>query len=611
MMEMWLNWNKRIAIVGLIGLLVLLGSSKYMEETKDVRSGWWVQHQRMPHLSCQRVKKKVKLPRWYICLQRIIQKWKSRQREGIQLRLVIYVLSLMAVVWVRLLRWVISQREREGGETDIRRIWGWTSRLPKQASIMQVRLQVEVFADREQERNSTPQAKQVVMCSSQNEARRVYEGNVEKEGSTSQLRKIEVRVQRSEGQPSYRLTDQSRTGSETEKGNSLLNEPGQASLSEKRPSVFQSAISDHFGQLDDPRVERTKKHQLQDIVTIAICAVISGANTWVEVELFGKAKQTWLKTLLELANGIPSHDTFGRVFRRLDPQQWQDCFLSWVQAINKVTSGQIVPIDGKTLRRSHDKPLGKEAIHMVSAWASASGLVLGQVKTDEKSNEISAIPSLLELLEISGCIITIDAMGCQKNIASLIVDKKADYVLALKENQPHLYQDVSKLFHFAHTIGFVDLDYCKTTDYNHGRHETRECWTISDPDCLSNLRSLSAWKNLNAIVMIKSQRLLGSKKSTHYRYYISSLDGDAKQLLHAVRTHWSIENQLHWVLDVAFCEDLCRIRKGFGAQNFAVLRHIALNLLGQDTTTNCGFQAKRKTAGWDQNYLLHVLSGFT
>jgi len=369
-----------------------------------------------------------------------------------------------------------------------------------------------------------------------------------------------------------------------------------------------STITKHFSKLDDPR-RYNRRHLLLDIIVIAICAAICGADNWVDVENFGKAKYDWFKQFLELPHGIPSHDTFRRVFALLDAEQFEERFVEWVQAVNEVTEGQIVPVDGKTLRRSHDKTLGKKALHMVSAWASDNRLVLGQVKTDEKSNEITAIPQLLAMLDISGCILTIDAIGCQKKIAEKIVEQGADYTLSVKENQKGLYDDITELFDYAQEIDFVDCDYHKTVGKGHGRIEIRECWTISSPEYLVYLRNLSAWKDLQTIVMVKSERRIGQESSTKVRYYISSLAGGAKQVLESVRGHWAIENKVHWVLDIAFREDDCRVRKGNGAQNFAILRRIALNLLKQEKTAKCGIKAKRLKAGWDQNYLLKVLSG--
>ena len=370
-------------------------------------------------------------------------------------------------------------------------------------------------------------------------------------------------------------------------------------------------ITKHFASLQDPRVERTKLHKLQDILVIAICAILCGADDWVAVEAWGNAKHEWLEKFLELPNGIPSHDTFGRVFARIDPQQFQQCFLSWIRAVAKQVHRQVVAIDGKKLRRSHDRTLGKSAIAMVSAWATANQLVLGQRKVKDKSNEITAIPELLRVLELTGCIVTIDAIGCQTEIAETIVQHNADYLLAVKENQGQLYQDVQDLFAGCREVNFRDVphDYHKTINKGHGRIEVRECWTLSDPEFLDYLRQRGAWKNLQTVVMVCAERRIGTTASLETRYYISSLENNAKLALRAARGHWGIENGLHWVLDIAFREDESRVRKDHGPENLAVLRHIALNLLKQEQTTKTGIKTKRLKAAWDEDYLLKVLSG--
>lgn|SRR5574337_966178 len=366
----------------------------------------------------------------------------------------------------------------------------------------------------------------------------------------------------------------------------------------------------HFAKVEDPRVERTRQHELLDIIVIAICAVICSADTWVDVEAWGNAKLDWLRKYLPLPNGIPSHDTFGDVFGRLKPEQFETSFLSWVQAVMGATSGRIVAVDGKTLRRSHDRRLGKGAIHMVSAWATANHLVLGQVKVDNKSNEITAIPALLEMLEVAGCIVTIDALGTQTEIAQTIVDQGADYVLALKENQGHLYEDVVATFDEAEQRQFeqVPHTYAKSTNKGHGRIEIRECWVIERFDYIEALRDWAKWAGLQSLIMIRAERRSGDQVSVERRYHISSLSGQAQHLLPLIRGHWSIENELHWCLDVAFREDDSRVRKGDGAQNFSFLRRLALNLLKRETTAKIGLKAKRLKAAWDNGYLLHVLA---
>jgi len=372
-----------------------------------------------------------------------------------------------------------------------------------------------------------------------------------------------------------------------------------------------ATIAEHFSGVQDPRVERTKEHPLVNIIVIAICGVICGADTWVDIEHFGQAKVDWLAQFLELENGIPAHDTFGRVFARLDPEEFQAGFVSWIQAVSKITAGEIVAIDGKQLRRSHDGRLGKKAIYMVSAWAVGNQLVLGQRKVDEKSNEITAIPKLLELLALAGCIVTIDAMGCQTDIAAEIVAQDADYVLALKGNQGRLHEDVAEMFAYFEKIDFagVEHDYHRSVNGGHGRIEIRECWTFDPHQWADHFRTLQHWSQLRTVVMVVAQRQTDVQVTRETRFYISSLESDARQLLQAIRSHWGIENSLHWVLDIAFREDDSRIRTDHAPENMAVLRHIALNLLKQEQSAKCGIHAKRLKCAWDEDYLMKVLQG--
>jgi predicted transposase YbfD/YdcC len=369
------------------------------------------------------------------------------------------------------------------------------------------------------------------------------------------------------------------------------------------------SLREHFERVDDPRVERTKEHGLLDIIVIAICAVICGADDWVDIAGWGSEKIEWLRQFMPLQNGIPSHDTFGRVFSRLDGEQFQAAFLEWVQSAFAVSDGQVVAIDGKQLRRSHDQRLGKAAIYMVSAWASTNHLTLGQRKVDDKSNEIRAIPELLKVLTLKGCIVTIDAMGCQKEIAQTILDQPADYVLALKENQGHLYQDTVDLFqHIEQTPTHrLNTDYTRTVEKGHGRIDIRECWTISDPLYFPYFRTSHQWPQLQTLVKVRRERRLPDRTTLETHFYIASLSGSAAILLNAVRSHWHIENGLHWVLDVAFREDDQRARSGNSPQNFAVLRHIALNLLKHETSLKVGVKAKRLRAAWSEAYLFKVL----
>jgi predicted transposase YbfD/YdcC len=370
--------------------------------------------------------------------------------------------------------------------------------------------------------------------------------------------------------------------------------------------IATSTIIEHFGTLEDPRIERTKLHLLIDIVTITICAVICGADGPSDIEQYGHEKHEWLKTFLALPNGIPSHDTIGRVLGRIEPKHFQSCFLRWMQHICQLTCGEVVPIDGKTLRHSYDTELDQPAIHMVSAWAGTNRMVLGQLKVAEKSNEITAIPELIDALDIAGCIISTDALGCQKEIAYRTIENQADYVLALKGNQEYLYEDVKQLFDILlgqDTRSSV-LDYYETFDESHGRIEIRRYWTTS---LLDTLRTKEQWRGLQSVGMVEAERSLNGNTTTERRYYILSLPNDAQTFGTSVRAHWGIENAVHWVLDVAFREDMSRIRMDHGPENFAVIRHIALNLLRQETSFKGSIKTKRLKAGWNNAYLAKVL----
>lgn len=372
----------------------------------------------------------------------------------------------------------------------------------------------------------------------------------------------------------------------------------------------------HFAPLQDPRVDRTKQHALLDIVVIAFCAVLCGAEGWEDMEDFGKAKQGWLQERLGLglAHGIPSDDTFRRLFARLDPEQFGRCFLSFARSLHTYTRGEVIALDGKAVRHSFDAATGQAAIHLVSAWAAGSGLALGQVKVDSKSNEITAIPALLKLLDISGCVITIDAMGCQKAIAKQVVDKKGDYVLSLKGNQSTLHEDVRLFFEDARAHDFYQKDperrithgYHETAEKDHGRIETRRCWTVQTAS-LDWLWQAREWAGLSSVGAVESERRVGEKVTRETRYFISSLRGSAGRFARAVRAHWGIENRLHWALDVALGEDGCNIWQDHAPENLATLRKIALNLLRQETRSKRGVRAKSKMAAWDNDYLLRIL----
>ena len=369
-------------------------------------------------------------------------------------------------------------------------------------------------------------------------------------------------------------------------------------------------ITKHFEQLTDPRKKTLRYHKFMDILVIGICAVTCGADDYEAIAEFGRAKASWFQTFLELPNGIPAHDTFWRVFEALNPEQFQHCFLHWMAGVRKAISKEVIAFDGKRLRRSYAKEDDKAAIHMVSAWATANRLVLGQQKVDEKSNEITAIPELLRALDLEGCIVTIDAMGCQTAIADLIVESKADYLLSLKGNQSNLHDDVVLLFDDLVASNFTACayDHAVIVDKNHGRIETRRCWTIDYPSLRGSLRGADNWRSLTTLVKVQSERRVGDKHTVEDRYFIASYRDSARHILQHTRKHWYIENSLHWVLDIAFREDECRIRKGNGPQNFAVLRHIALNLLKHNSTSNLGIKNRRLRAGWDNDYLFSVLN---
>ena len=365
-------------------------------------------------------------------------------------------------------------------------------------------------------------------------------------------------------------------------------------------------LLDHFSQLTDPRIDRTKEHKLIDILAIAICGMLCGADNWVAMEQYGNSKQEWLKQFLELPNGIPSHDTISRVFARLDPKEFEKCFRDWVKAVSELIPGEVISIDGKTAKHSVSNSKGKKAIHIVNAWACEQRLVLGQVKVKNKSNEITAIPELIKVLELSGCIVTIDAMGTQTKIAQLIQDAGANYCLALKENQPNLFQDVIHLFEGGERIDWsgVEHDFHRTINKGHGRTEIRRHWTMPVTELFFDEEK---WPGLQSVGLIESVRKIDGETTTNKRYYLNSFSSNAQLLANAVRSHWGVENNVHWVLDVAFREDDCPVHSDYAPENLSQLRKMSLNLLSQEKTLKVGVANKRLKAAWDNKYLAKVL----
>jgi predicted transposase YbfD/YdcC len=362
-----------------------------------------------------------------------------------------------------------------------------------------------------------------------------------------------------------------------------------------------STIFAYFSEMQDFRINRKKQHLLTDIITIAIAAALCGTESYNDIEDFGVVRQDWLKTFLELPNGIPSHDTFNRVFSNMDPLKFEQCFRNWVNSILESHAGQLISVDGKTIRGAKSHGI-KSPVHMVSAWASDSNMVLGQVRVNQKSNEITAIPELLKSLLIKNCVISIDAMGCQQAIAECIIKGEGDYLLAVKNNQQSLYQNMEDTFRFLKTA-----DYDETVEVDHGRIETRKCTIITD---LAHIQEPQRWKNLNVLVKMESQRCFKAtgKIEQSIRYYIGSKLADAAFYQQNIRQHWGIENKLHWMLDVVFQEDAGRKRNKDAAQNFSLINKVALNILKKDQTKNISIRRKKNIANWDFNYLLRLLN---
>ena len=381
---------------------------------------------------------------------------------------------------------------------------------------------------------------------------------------------------------------------------------------QKHPKL---SLIEHFEMLSDPRMDRTKEHDLIDVLIIAVCTLLCGGESFNDMEDFGYAKQDWFKTFLRLRNGIPSHDTFNRVFAALDPEQFLDCFLRWTQSLRQAVAQEIVALDGKALRRALNKD--QSIKYVVSAWAENNNLVLGQLKVTDKSNEITALPRLLRVLELSGCIVTIDAMGCQKKIAKEIVESDAEFVLALKGNQETVHQEVKEFVDqtVAETqkprprgaklsAAAASLATFETVEKDHGRLETRRYYQSAE---LAWFADLKQWEGLKSVGMVESIREVDGKATVERRYYLSSLPLNVELFARAVRGHWGVENKLHWVMDVCFREDHSRARSGYAAENLATLRQLALNLLKREKTKKRGIRGKQLNAGWDHAYLLRLL----
>jgi predicted transposase YbfD/YdcC len=362
----------------------------------------------------------------------------------------------------------------------------------------------------------------------------------------------------------------------------------------------------HFQTLEDPRLERSRLHNLLDIIAITLCAVICGADSWVDVEKYGIAKHDWLKRFLKLPNGIPSHDTFGRAFAAVLPEQFRVCFAGWVAEVAERLGRKHLAIDGKTLRGSHDRGKGQAALHLISAWAVENHLTLGQEAVDETSNEITALPKLLALLDLHGALVTIDAMGCQKEIAEQIVEQGGDYVLTVKEDQPKLYEGIERLDQAA-----LEEDYAGASSYcveeqSHGRQELRACWVLTD---LADLQERAKWSGLQSVIVVVRERTEGDKNTCAKHYYISNRRLSAKRFLEVIRGHWSIENSLHWVLDVTFNEDQSRVRTDHGPENLALLRRLAVSMLKAEESSG-SIRGKRLIAGWNNDFMEKVLLDF-